>query len=469
MPPYKKQMTTEGQVPSLELPDNRRTFSTISQSAYNLSEATAALSKQAFISKYEVQSRKLLMQSYENNQNNPEQLLKEQQKIRVGLLQALPTAQMRDEYSARFEVQAMPYIQKAKENLYNTTFEDTQAAIMEDIDTTISSVEKNSAALYSDNPAASAATISATLMDADRIINNISIPDEKGNFYLAPAQRVAVKNNINKAITAGARYYFDSLPTVKQKMAFAKQYAEGKAKINVIDPKSESGFNKVGIENITDRQQLESNINYFKTFFTKSAEPKTNPNVYVALESEVDNGNFDQKKINYAYTQGQLSLSDKSKLEERANSLIPSAKKQAVSLINSKFSASNLDARFGDINYVREKALQSFYQKVQLDPKASDIDLIKMANDTIDEYEIIDSDNMMLALPIPKAARDEGYTKKDMSKWTAADVDNKIKAIQDKAKARGQFTQDEILSLSQYNEWYPYLENKAKKANLGVK
>ena len=191
---------------------------------------------------------------------------------------------------------------------------------------------------------------------------------------------------------------------------------------------------------------------------------KTDPNVYVSFENDIANGDFDQGKLNWAYTQGQITLADKRALEKQQEELIPSAKKQAVDLISARFSTSSLDSRFGDIAYTRTKALQSFEFLLKNNPKATDFEIAEFANRVIDEYQQYDYDTRQNTLPLPKDALDSGINREQMKKLTQEQLDDRIQRLFDRAKMEGGLTPDISYQISQYNEWYPFIKSRDEKA-----
>ena len=293
MPPYKRQITA-GEVPQVKPFDTTRMLDSVARTGQAISQATAQLARQNFQNHFEIESRKLLQESYERNRNNPQQLLKEQQKIRVNLLQALPGRQQRGEAAVRFEVQAAPYVQRAKENLYKQTFEEAQTSTWQYINDTLQSVRDNASAFYGDDVAAYGAALAATLADVDGVLQRIGTADDRGNFYLTPQQRVLVQQKLNQAITQGARNYFDGLDA-RGKVNFAKDYERRAVEINTLDPSSPTGFGKMNISGILDRETYEQNRAYFEQqsrqaqsdlLLEEGLNPLRNPNgdLYKALD-----------------------------------------------------------------------------------------------------------------------------------------------------------------------------------------
>lgn len=188
---------------------------------------------------------------------------------------------------------------------------------------------------------------------------------------------------------------------------------------------------------------------------------RTNPAVYVAFEDSIKQGTFDQGKLNWAYTNGNVTLTDKRALEKMAEEDIPSTKKQARDLITAKFSASDMDTNFGNIIFTRQKALQMFYQLLDKNPQATDDEIMGFAKRAIDTYETIDNDTILGTLPMPKIAIDEGISRKEMGKYTREDIDEKIVSI---LENKDMSEDEKILQTSQLQEWYPYLLNRDERA-----
>lgn len=306
---YKKQVIA-GEIPEVKPYDTTKMFRTISETANGIANATAKLAEQNFMNRFDIEQRKQLNECYERNLNNPKQLEIEQQKIKLNLVKALPNSKMRSEAMARFEMHAMPYMQKAKENLYKQTFNEAQASTLEYINETVKSVEQNAAYLYGDNLAASGTIITSTMADIDGVLRRIATPDEQGNYYLTPAQRVAVQEKLNTAITKGARNYFDSLSPM-EKIDFAKKYETGEIEVNSLDPKSPTGFGKTNISKLLDRESFEENRNYFNKqsieaesdlLFEESMSPLNNPkgDLYKAIEFVSNNRDVSIEAKKYA-------------------------------------------------------------------------------------------------------------------------------------------------------------------------
>lgn len=188
---------------------------------------------------------------------------------------------------------------------------------------------------------------------------------------------------------------------------------------------------------------------------------RTNPAVYVKFENSIKDGTFEQGKLNWAYTNGQITLADKRALEKQAEEDMPTTKKQAVNLITAKFSASDMDANFGSVVYTRQKALQFFYKLVEQNPQANDEDIMGFAQRAIDTYETIDNETILSTLPMPQAALNKGIARKEMSKYTKEDIDQMIiELMSDNSISE----EEKTMQVAQYEEWYPYLKNRDERA-----
>lgn len=260
--PYKKQVIA-GDVPELKPFDYTRQLDATAQSMEQLSEKTAQMARANFLNTFEIESRQMLTEVYERNKNNPEQLLKEQEKARVGLLKGLPTKELRNEANVQFQIHAMPYLQKSKENLYRQEYEKTQAGIYDYITQGLNDIENFGDAFYSANPENSRDSLAAATLIFTGIVNRIGRADKDGNYYLTPREQAAYKQKLNVALTKSARSYYDKLPD-NEKVNFAKEYEQGATMINAFDPENPDQLIKMNISKILDRDTYEENLAYFK-------------------------------------------------------------------------------------------------------------------------------------------------------------------------------------------------------------
>lgn len=261
--PYKRQIIA-ADVQEVKPFDTSRALESIAQTSANISEATARLSQEAYFNNFEIESRKMLLDAYDRNQNNPDQLAKETQKIKMNLVKTLPSERMRNEAMAKFEIHSLPYMQRAKENLYNQKFEEAQVSAIKKTDLIINDMREQAANLYSGDIALAGQSIMAfgdNLKDLQGMVNKA---DEKGNTYFSPAQRAAAEEQIRIIMTAGAVPFFERLSPEQQK-DFYQNYKDKKTLMTVVDKDSETGFNTMSMnENNTDWPTYEKNLAYFE-------------------------------------------------------------------------------------------------------------------------------------------------------------------------------------------------------------
>ena len=219
--------------------------------------------------------------------------------------------------------------------------------------------------------------------------------------------------------------------------------------------------NKENYKGLDYDERKELLLSQIKKNKEHSDSVRTNPAVYVGFENSIKDGTFEQGKLNWAYTNGQITLADKRALEKQAEEDIPTTKKQAVNLITAKFSASDMDANFGSVVYTRQKALQFFYKLVEQNPQANDEDIMGFAQRAIDTYETIDNETILSTLPMPQAALNKGIARKEMSKYTKEDIDEMImELLSDNSISE----EEKTMQAAQYEEWYPYLKNRDERA-----
>ena len=219
--------------------------------------------------------------------------------------------------------------------------------------------------------------------------------------------------------------------------------------------------NKENYKGLDFEERKELLLSQIKKNKEHSDSIRTNPAVYVNFENSIKDGTFEQGKLNWAYTNGQITLTDKRALEKQAEEDMPTTKKQAVNLITAKFSASDMDANFGSVVYTRQKALQFFYQLVEQNPQANDEDIMGFAQRAIDTYETIDNETILSTLPMPQAALNKGIARKEMSKYTKEDIDQMIiELMSDNSISE----EEKTMQVAQYEEWYPYLKNRDERA-----
>ena len=219
--------------------------------------------------------------------------------------------------------------------------------------------------------------------------------------------------------------------------------------------------NKENYKGLDFEERKELLLSQIKKNKEHSDSVRTNPAVYVSFENSIKDRTFEQGKLNWAYTNGQITLTDKRALEKQAEEDMPTTKKQAVNLITAKFSASDMDANFGSVVYTRQKALQFFYKLVEQNPQANDEAIMGFAQRAIDTYETIDNETILSTLPMPQAALNKGIARKEMSKYTKEDIDQMIiELMSDNSISE----EEKTMQVAQYEEWYPYLKNRDERA-----
>lgn len=266
MPPYKKEIIA-ADVPQLKPFDYTKQLDATAQSMEQLSIKTAKMAEANFLNSFELEGRRTLADLYDKNKANPQQLIREQEKARVGLVKALPTKKLRDEANLQFQIHALPYVQKSKENLYRQEQEKAQAGLYDYLNQGLNDIENLGSAFYAENPENSRDSLVAATLIFSGIVSRIGETDQDGNAYLTPREQAAYKQKLNIALTKSARSYFDGL-TDTGKVEFAKQYEQGATQINAIDP--QGNLTKMSITKILDRDTYESNLAYFKKNSTEA-------------------------------------------------------------------------------------------------------------------------------------------------------------------------------------------------------
>lgn len=271
--PYKRRIIA-ADVQEVKPFDTSKALEAISQTSANISDATARLSREAYLNNFEIESRQMLLDAYDRNQNNPDQLSKENQKIKINLVKTLPSERLRNEAMTRFEIHAMPYMQRAKENLYNQKFEEAQVSAAKKTDLIINDMREQAANLYSGNIALAGESIMAFGDNLNSLQGMVNQRDERGNAYFSPAQRAAAEEQIRIIMTAGAVPFFDRLSEQEQK-AFYENYRDKKTLMNTIDANSPTGFNTMSMnEKNTDWPTYEKNLAYFERVISETEKKK---------------------------------------------------------------------------------------------------------------------------------------------------------------------------------------------------
>ncbi|HJD19465.1 MAG TPA: hypothetical protein IAB21_03295 [Candidatus Avelusimicrobium excrementipullorum] len=357
MPPYKRQITA-GDIPQVKPFDTARMLNSVARTGEAIGQATAQLARQNFQNHFEIESRKLLQESYERNRNNPRQLLAEQQKIRVNLLKALPDRQQRGEAAVRFEVQAAPYMQRAKENLYKQTFEEAQTSTFEKMDLTLNNMRENAASLYSPNLASAGASIEAFGFDILGLEELTALRDERGEAYLSPQQQAMAKEQIRRIMTEGAARYFDSLQPVEMQQ-FYEEYKNKTVLLNRADNANPSGFGTMTMtsEN-TDWPTYEKNLRYMEK-------------VIGALQEETQKGWDLQQSQIYAMEKAkemvglQMRLEEFKRMEEAGEEIPAFSVFSQMQLLNDLATKPFQQGPDGRVSYILDPAKGEYYEEVK--------------------------------------------------------------------------------------------------------
>lgn len=289
--PYKKRVVA-GDVPELKPYDYTRQLDSIARDMGNLSEQTSKIAQQNFLNSFELESRKAMAESYERNMNNPAQLEEEQNKIKTKFVSALPTKEMREQAKAQFDIHAMGYLGKAKENLYNQQFKELQASTFDRTNTVLNDIQGLGKDLYNPNLGISGTAANSIGMDIVSLEQMITQKDERGNRVVSPEREASFRAEIRKRLTASDLDHFDGLNTLADKEKFYKAYKDKKTKKIWLDPEDERGYSEQGMtENNTDWPTYERNL--------KAMERELEIMKKESLKdmSEQDKGNFAAEKI----------------------------------------------------------------------------------------------------------------------------------------------------------------------------
>lgn len=260
MAPYKKEIVATD-VPQLKPFDYSRQLDSIAEDMNRLSNKTAEMAKANFINTFDMESRKALADAYDRNMNNPAQLEKEQAKIQQKYVSALPTKELRDSAKLRFNIHAMGYLGKAKENLYNQEYRQLQASTLDRTNVILNDIQENGKDLLNSNLGVSGAAANSIGSDLITLNEMLSSTDARGNMVVSPERQAALKDEVRKRLTASDLDHFNGLGTMKEKEAFYKQYKDKATKKIWLDPEDKRGYSEQGMtENNTDWPTYERNL-----------------------------------------------------------------------------------------------------------------------------------------------------------------------------------------------------------------
>lgn len=258
--PYKQKEIAEDIQP-LKPYDYTRQLDAIARDMGHISQQTAKMAEQNFINNFELESRKALAESYDRNMNNPAQLEEEQTKIMQKFVSALPGKELRDAAKLRFQVHAMGYLGKAKENLYNQQFKELQATTLDRTNTILNDIQGLGKDLHNANLGVSGTAANSIGLDIVSLEQMLTQKDERGNMVMSPERQASMRNEIRKRLTASDLDHFNDLDSMAAKEKFYQAYKDKKTKKIWLDPEDERGYSEQGMtENNTDWDVYERNL-----------------------------------------------------------------------------------------------------------------------------------------------------------------------------------------------------------------
>ena len=260
MPPYKQQIVA-GDVPQLKPFDYTKQLDAIAADMGELSQKTAKMAEQTFINNFELESRKALAEAFDRNMNNPAQLETEQNKIMLKFVSALPSKELREQAKLRFNVHAMGYLGRAKENLYNQQYKELQASTLDRTNTILNDVQELGKDLHNANLGVSGTAANSIGMDIVSLEDMLSQKDARGNMVISPERQASLREEVRKRLTASDLDHFNSLGTPQEMEKFYKEYKAKNTKKIWLDPEDERGYSEQGMnENNTDWPTYERNL-----------------------------------------------------------------------------------------------------------------------------------------------------------------------------------------------------------------
>lgn len=234
VPSYERHTSGKLQVPTVNPSLGKaRLYEQISNSAEKMAGQLQDVSEKLYLTSFENTARKNILDIYNQNKTDPEQLKVQYNAAFDGLTKdASPL--IKAELQARYEMLSAPYISHATESLTRLNNDKLKEQSLTLMNESINGLEHNASFMLSNNPETAFQASRAAQLQMSTLDKMLSQTDSDGMPLFSAEQRVKYRENAQQdMMKLGLRRWFDEQPN---KIAAMEQIVKGDKKFKFYDP-----------------------------------------------------------------------------------------------------------------------------------------------------------------------------------------------------------------------------------------
>lgn len=271
----------EGNAPKVE--------TALAETSFSIAEIMDQKANKKFEMDFQNEAADQINQAYRRNENNPDQLNKELDSIRGGLIQTVPF-NLHDDFNSQFKRASQPYVNKSTEGADRLLTDQVKESSLRNIDLAKTDLGAYAADLLSDNPARVADATAAGQEKLREAFNTISQVNANGVPVFSATERFSMaKELVDETAYRSVRESFDD---ATDKRAFLKKFEDGELKASIFLDQDQN-FISASVKERMDRSVYEKTVNYMESeieSITKQAKEQAELTANVTLLDGVMNG-----------------------------------------------------------------------------------------------------------------------------------------------------------------------------------
>jgi len=256
-----RQLITTPQVSVYQGEGGGKVEKALADVSFDIATVTAQKAEKKYEMDFQNAAASGINEAYGRNQNNPEQLQKELESIRGGLIEKVPFKH-HDGFNAQFKRAAQPYVNKSTNNHGKLITDQLKESSLKNIDLAKTDLSSYAESLLSDNPVMVADATAAGQEKIREAIQTISLTDANGMPVFSASERFRMsKDLIDNTIFTSVRAGFDD---AEDKKAFLEKFDSGELTASIFLDDGEN-FISSPIRDRMDRKVFEKTINYMES------------------------------------------------------------------------------------------------------------------------------------------------------------------------------------------------------------
>lgn len=205
----------------------------VENSALNTAQQMYKVADDSYNKAFDIEARQLLQDAFNRNSANPDQLLKDFEKIKSGLFRDTSPFQ-RLELEARYEVLFDSELAKATQNKLKLDNDNLRQQSLESLNYLQNSLEHNALGMLSDDPVVQATASKSAQLNFLELQETLNSKDSSGIPFFNADQRVKTSNDMRqKMMSYAAQNYISQ--SDNPELAY-KQIINGEKKLEFKDP-----------------------------------------------------------------------------------------------------------------------------------------------------------------------------------------------------------------------------------------